>query len=72
MAKRKREGCITVEMECASIMAVSQYRKVPLYQYIYTEDNLDSALWDPRTMGNVPMSEFEKYLRVALEIAIRV
>jgi len=72
METRKRDGCITVEMECASIMAVSQYRKVQLYQYIYTEDNLDSDLWDPRTMGNVPMSEFKKYLRVALEIAIRV
>ena len=72
MATRKKDGCITVEMECASIMAVSQYRKVQSYQYLYTEDNLDSDLWDPRTMGNVPMSEFEKYLRIALEIAIRV
>lgn len=72
MAGRKQEGCITVEMECASIMAVSQFRKKEAYQYIYTEDNLDSENWDPRTMGNVPQNDYEKYLRIALEIAVRI
>lgn len=72
MMARKEEGCITVEMECASIMAVSQFRNIKLYQYLYTEDNLDSETWDKRTMGKVPKSAFEKYLRIALEIAVRV
>jgi uridine phosphorylase len=72
MKARKEDGCITVEMECASIMAASQFRNVKLYQYLYTEDNLDSETWDPRTMGKVPKSAIEKYLRIALEIAIRV
>ena len=72
MLARKSDGCITVEMECASIMAVSKFRKIKLYQYLYTEDNLDSETWDSRTMGKVPKTELEKYLRIALEIAIRV
>jgi len=72
MKARKEDGCITVEMECASIMAASQFRKIKLYQYLYTEDNLDSEIWDSRTMGKVPQSAIEKYLRIALEIAIRV
>lgn len=72
MEKRKSEGCITVEMECASIMAASQFRGIDLYQYLYAEDNLDSELWDSRTMGKVPKTAYEKYLRIALEIALRV
>jgi len=72
MEQRKKDGCITVEMECASIMAASQYRGIELYQYLYAEDNLDSDLWDSRTMGKVPQSANEQYLRIALEIASRV
>jgi uridine phosphorylase len=72
MEKRKNEGCITVDMECASIMAASQFRGIDLYQYLYAEDNLDSELWDSRTMGKVPKTANEQYLRIALEIAARV
>jgi uridine phosphorylase len=69
---RKRAGCITVEMECASVMAASQFRKIPAYQFLYAEDSLDGETWDARTMGNVPHSDVEKYLKVALEVAVRL
>jgi Uridine phosphorylase len=72
MLKRKADGCITVEMESASIMAVGQFRNVEVYQYLYGEDTLDGDAWDPRTMGKVPQSDNEKYLLIALEVAIRV
>lgn len=72
MERRKKDGCITVEMECASIMAASQFRGIDLYQFLYAEDNLDSDLWDSRTMGKVPKTANEQYLRIALEIASRV
>ena len=32
---RKNEGCGVVEMECASIMSVGQFRKKEVYQFLY-------------------------------------
>ena len=48
MLQRKSEGCLTVEVECASIMAVGQFRNVEVYQFLYAEDNLDSSEWEKR------------------------
>ncbi|MCL2518298.1 MAG: nucleoside phosphorylase [Oscillospiraceae bacterium] len=69
MEKRKNEGCITVEMECASIMAVAQFRDVDVYQFLYAADSLDEVEWDSRTLGSLPKDDREKFLRIALEIA---
>jgi len=72
MQKRKNEGCLTVEMECASIMAAGQFRGVEVYQYLYAEDNLDSVEWERRSMGSVILSTKEKYLVIALDIAAMI
>ena len=72
MAKRKADGCVAVDMECASAMAVGQFRGAEVYQVLYAEDSLDGDAWDRRTMGAVPASSYEKYLRVALEAASRL
>ena len=72
MAKRKADGCVAVDMECASAMAVGQFRGAEVYQFLYAEDSLDGDAWDRRTMGAVPASSYEKYLRVALEAASRL
>lgn len=72
MEKRKADGCIAVDMECASAMAVGQFRGVPVYQFFYADDCLDGEKWDPRTLGVRPTSSHEKYLRIALEIAARI
>lgn len=69
MLKRKSEGCLAVDMECASIMSVGQFRNVDVYQFLYAEDTLDGIEWDCRTMGKVPMSTYEIYLQTALDIA---
>lgn len=31
--ERVQEGCVAVEMECASMLAVSRYRKIPFIQF---------------------------------------
>ena len=72
MEARRREGCIVVEMECASVMAVGQFRKKEVYQFLFAEDSLAGDVWDPRTLNDEPTSEEEKFLRVALEAAIRL
>lgn len=45
---RRAEGCLTVEMEAASLMAVAQFRKVLLGQILYAGDDLSGDSWDKR------------------------
>jgi uridine phosphorylase len=45
---RRAEGCITVEMEAASLMAVAQFRNVPLGTLLYAGDDLSGDEWDKR------------------------
>ena len=72
MEKRRRDGCITVDMECASIMAVAQFRGVAAYQFFYAADSLDAIEWDMRTLGSMTMDSRAKLLRIALEAAARL
>jgi len=46
--KRKEEGCIVVEMEAASMMAVAQFREVTFGQVLYGGDDLSGVEWDRR------------------------
>jgi uridine phosphorylase len=48
IAMRKSEGCLTVEMEAASLMAVAQFREVVLGQVLYGGDDLSGGEWDHR------------------------
>lgn len=69
MEKRKKEGCIVVEMECASVMAVSQFRNIPIYQFLYGDDTLDGTAWDRRKTDD---DSKEKMERKILEIGFKV
>ena len=48
IAKRKEEGCLTVEMESAGMMAVAQFRDVVFGQVLYGGDDLSGSEWDNR------------------------
>jgi uridine phosphorylase len=48
IARRLSEGCITVEMEAASLMAVAEFRQVVLGQVLYGGDDLSGPEWDHR------------------------
>jgi uridine phosphorylase len=48
IAARRAEGCLTVEMESASLMAVAEFRGVILGQALYGGDDLSGAEWDHR------------------------
>ncbi len=48
VSARKREGCLTVEMEAASLMAVAQFRNVILGQVLYGGDDLSGDEWRNR------------------------
>lgn len=44
----RAEGCLTVEMESASLMVVAQFRNVMLGQILYAGDDLSGEAWDKR------------------------
>lgn len=45
-ARRREQGCISVEMECAGLAAVAQFRGVDFAQFFYVTDTLDGPEWD--------------------------
>ena len=45
---RRAEGCITVEMEAAALLAVARFRDVVLGQLLYAGDSLAGDSWDDR------------------------
>ena len=46
--QRRDEGCLTVEMESASLIAVAQFRNVMFGQALYGGDDLSGIEWDNR------------------------
>lgn len=71
--KRKTQGCICVDMECSAMSAVSKFRGKEFFQFFYAADNLDSAKWDKRSLGNDDrLSEKEKIIYLALELALKM
>lgn len=72
LEKRKAEGCGVVEMECASIMAVGQFRNKKVCQFLYAADCLSDSDWDKRILGNMPADLRERILSVAIEAASRL
>ena len=53
LARRRDEGCLTVEMEAASMMAVAQFRGVRFGQLLYGGDDLSGTAWDNRDWQRV-------------------
>ena len=50
--KRKAEGCISVEMECAGVQAMCDFRGLELYAFFTSGDLLDAPEWDERCREN--------------------
>lgn len=65
--KRKQEGAITVEMECASLMAVAQFRKIQLCQLVCAGDDVSGEIWDPRFVED-KISIREKLVVLSAEV----
>ena len=70
---RKKMGAICVEMECAAMQAMCDFRGVEFFQFLYTGDNLDHSNWDPRSLaGEARLDEKEKIALLAFELACRI
>ena len=57
VARRRAEGCLTVEMEAAAFFAVGQFRDVAIGQILYGGDDLSGEVWDGRAWRRQPVRE---------------
>lgn len=73
IAARKQMGAICVEMECAAMQALCNFRGVAFFQFLYAGDNLDHTHWDPRSLSGLSrLDEKEKIALLALELAVKI
>lgn len=72
IAKRKEQGCLGVEMECAASIAVARFRNIPFVQFLFGADNLDCEEYDMRDLILYGRNAGNKYLSLAFECGIRL
>ncbi len=73
IAKRKEMGAICVEMECAAMQAMCDFRGVEFFQFLYAGDSLDHSQWDPRSLsGFAKLDEKERIALLAFELACAI
>lgn len=73
VAARKAMGAVCVEMECAAMQAMCDFRGVDFFQFLYAGDNLDHSNWDPRSLsGDVRLDDKQKIALLAFELAARI
>ena len=71
--RRKEMGAICVEMECAAVQAMCDFRGVEFFQFLYAGDNLDCGEWDPRSLSGYARLDYkEKIALLAVELACRI
>lgn len=69
--QRKKEDCVTVEMEASAYMAVAKYNGVEFGQILYAGDNLSGEVWDNRSFDSRTDIR-ELVLRLALDICLEL
>jgi uridine phosphorylase len=70
MNRRRREGCIVVEMEAAAFFAVARFRGVECAQILYGGDSLPGRRWQPRGWNRHAMRE--RLFHLAAEACLRL
>jgi uridine phosphorylase len=70
MNRRRREGCIVVEMEAAAFFAVARFRRVECAQILYGGDSLAGRRWDARGWNRHAMRE--RLFHLAAQACLRL
>jgi len=71
VSRRRNEGCLTVEMECASFAATARFRGLAFGQILYGGDDLSGEAWDSRrwqSRADIRQGVFE----LAVEACLRM
>lgn len=73
MDRRKEQGAICVEMECAGMQALCDFRETEFFQFFYAGDNLDHSSWQPRSIsGQVRLDDKSKIALLAFELGLKI
>ncbi|MCR4622245.1 MAG: nucleoside phosphorylase [Clostridiales bacterium] len=73
VARRKSQGAVCVEMECAGMQALCDFRGTEFFQFFYAGDNLDHSSWDPRSIsGEARLDDKTKIVFLAFELALKI
>lgn len=69
--KHKADGCISVEMECAALQAMCDFRNLNFYTFFTSDDLLDAPEWDIRKKeGQTKGTQHDAgHFDIALELA---
>lgn len=71
--RRKAQGAICVEMECAGMQAMCDFRRTGFFQFLYAGDNLDHSEWQPRSIsGHTRLDDKGKISLLAFELGLRL
>ena len=72
--KRKADGCVSVEMECAALQALCDFRNLNLYMFFTSGDLLDVPKWDARHKeGEIAGTQHDAgHFDIAIELAYAV
>lgn len=71
--RRKGQGAICVEMECAGMQAVCDFRGTEFFQFFYAGDNLDHSSWEPRSIsGESRLDDKTKIMMLAFELGLKI
>lgn len=71
--KRKEQGAICVEMECAGMQALCDFRETDFFQFFYAGDNLDHSQWQPRSIsGMARLDDKSKIALLAFELGLKI
>lgn len=71
--RRKAQGAICVEMECAGMQALCDFRGTEFFQFFYTGDNLDHSDRQPRSLsGEARLDDKSKIALLAFELGLRI
>ena len=71
VARRREQGCLTVEMEAAALFAVAAFRGATYAQMLYAGDDLSAEEWDHRGWDR-HTSVRERLLDLACGAALRL
>ena len=71
VASRRKQGCLTVEMEAAALFAVAEFRGVHIAQILCGGDDVSGIAWDPREFGQ-KISARETLFWLAVEACVRI
>ena len=72
IARRRDEGCLTVEMEAAAFFAVAEFCGVTFGQMLYAGDDLSGDTWDMRDFIHGQASLRERLFWLAADACLRL